>query len=104
MIDDTSAALMEADLFESERRVRVYTEAPGFCHGPRLTCLCHKKWSGPRSQEIRAMLQQGMGWDDYANDLCDELDANGDGLVSFAEFVIGFQRFCDKAFAVRPKK
>jgi Ca2+-binding EF-hand superfamily protein len=49
-------------------------------------------------EEIRAMLQQDMGWDDYANDLCEELDANGDGLVSFAEFVIGFQRFCDKAF------
>jgi len=48
-------------------------------------------------EEIRAMLQQGMGWDDYANDLCDELDGNGDGLVSFAEFVIGFQRFCSKA-------
>jgi hypothetical protein len=53
-------------------------------------------------EEIGAMLQQNMGWDDYANDLCEELDANGDGLVSFAEFVTDFQQFCDKAFT--PKK
>jgi hypothetical protein len=50
------------------------------------------------------MLQQDMGWDDYANDLCEELDANGDGLVSFAEFVIGFRRFCDKAFTPQTEK